>query len=487
MEIQTKYFTENDTDIKAAADILKCGGTVIFPTETVYGLGADALNASAVEKIFIAKGRPSDNPLIVHIADFSLLEKLVLEVPDRAKVLMEHFWPGPLTIIMKKSAAVPDVVTGGMDTVAIRMPEHKTALALLKESMLPVAAPSANRSGLPSPTIFSHVKEDMDGRVDGIFMGGDCRVGVESTVLDLSGTEAVLYRPGEVTKEQLEELIGEVKVVTSAGKDEKPKSPGLKYKHYSPNADVRILHGNIEQIENYINSCCDKNKVGILTFDEFPEFDSRIIKYSLGSKNDANSAAHKLFAGLRKLDEDGAEIIIAPEIPDYGVWLAVRNRLYRAAGEKIIDLSEDIKKVLFVCTGNTCRSPMAEGLFNDIMSKENKAHIGYSSGLFADGSPVSLNSVLAMNKKGIDISKHCSIQVSREMIESADLILTMTSSHKQMINSAFPEFSEKIFTLNEWAGTSGDVTDPYGGTEEEYSNCCDMIEDLIKRGCKNNL
>ena len=488
MDIKTKYLSEREEDLAIAADILRRNGTVIFPTETVYGLGANALSASAVKKIFSAKGRPSDNPLIVHIGNQEILGELVKEVPEKAKLLIEKFWPGPLTLIFQKSDLVPKVVTGGMDTVAVRMPSHPTARRLLEISEIPVAAPSANRSGLPSPTVFPHVKEDMDGRVDAIIMGGDCEVGVESTVLDMSGNVPTLYRPGLITLEQLEEILGTVRVITAAKKGEKPKSPGLKYRHYAPNARVEILQGNLEQVRTYAKSCCDNEKTGMLVFEEFPVFDERLLTVSLGKKKDSKSAAHNLFAGLRELDEMGVTLILAPEIPDIGIWSAVKNRLYRAAGEKVVNLDRKIGNVLFVCTGNTCRSPMAEGLFRDRMEKnKNKNFVVRSAGLFADERPVSGNAKAVMDELGIDISKHYSQQITREMVEEADLILTMTESHANMLLAVFPDVADKICTLAGWAETEGEVQDPYGGTMEDYRNCRNQLEKLIERGCQNNL
>lgn len=482
MDVKTKYFTEKDEELILAAKFLEEGKTVIFPTETVYGLGANALSASSVKKIFLAKGRPSDNPLIVHIGSRDILTYLVKEIPSIAEELMDRFWPGPLTLIFKKSDLVPDDVTGGMDTVGIRMPSHPVAKRLLELCNVPVAAPSANRSGLPSPTVFSHVKEDMDGRVDAMIESGDCQVGVESTVLDISGEVPVLYRPGLVTLEQLEEILGDVKVLTKAKEGETPKSPGLKYRHYAPHAPVEILHGSIEQVESYVNMRCSKEKVGMLVFDEFPTFDKRLQVVSLGSKNDASAAAKNLFAGLRELDKKGVSLILAPEIPDTGVWRAVKNRLYRAAGERVVDL-EKLRTVLFVCTGNTCRSPMAEGLLRE---KGLENILAFSAGIFADGSAASANASSVMKERGIDISKHCSTQISLELVNGASLILAMTQSHKMMILSMFPQMQNKVFTLGEWSGAYEDVQDPYGGTEEEYRSCCRQLEELIERGIRKN-
>ncbi len=481
MDIKTKYLTEQENDLALAADFLAQGKTVIFPTETVYGLGANALSASAVEKIFHAKGRPSDNPLIVHIGTREALDSLVKEVPKQAEELMNRFWPGPLTLIFQKADLVPTTVTGGLNTVAIRMPSHPVAKRLLELCDVPVAAPSANRSGFPSPTFFSHVKEDMDGRVDAMIAGGDCQVGVESTVLDISGEKPILYRPGLVTLEQLEEVLGEVQVLTKAKEGEVPKSPGLKYRHYAPNAQVEVLHGTIGQIEAYVSSCCKREKTGMLVFDEFSSFDSRVKTVSLGSKNDPSAAARNLFAGLRKLDKMGVSLILAPEIPDTGVWRAVRNRLYRAAGEKIIDLDKQ-KNILFVCTGNTCRSPMAEALFS---KKEIKNVTVTSAGLCADGSPASFQACAVMEELGIDLSQHRSRQITDELVNHAEQILTMTQNHRQMLLAAFPFAAEKISTLGNWAGTHEDVQDPYGCSVEVYRRCCEQLNDLIERGIRN--
>ena len=485
--METKYLTEKREDLAIAGEILRSGGTVIFPTETVYGLGANALDASAVRKIFAAKGRPSDNPLIVHIAELSMLPQLVREIPESAQKLIDAFWPGPLTLIFRKSDAIPTVVTGGMDTVAVRMPSQPAAKELLLTAGVPVAAPSANRSGLPSPTAFSHVKADMDGRVDAIIDGGDCRVGVESTVLDVSGTAPVLYRPGGITKEQIEELIGPIQVVTELKEGESPKSPGLKYKHYAPHAPVQILHGDLEQAKQYVKECCDRERVGVLVFDEFPCLDPRAIAFSLGSRNAPDAAAHRLFAGLRGLDDEGVSLILAPEIPELGVWSAVRNRLYRAAAGQVLDLSQKTMHLLLVCTGNTCRSPMAEGLMNALACRSDRPVLVSSAGICAGGAPASPQAVEAMGEKEIDISHHRSRQITGEMIEAADAVLTMTRSHARLLCSAYPQYAGKVMTLAQWAKTDEEVADPYGGTLEDYRRCRDQLACLIQKGWQENL
>lgn len=487
-EKNTLYLTTGERDLQIAAELLRQGGTVIFPTETVYGLGANALDAQAAEKIFAAKGRPADNPLIVHIAERSALEGVAASVPDRAKRLMDAFWPGPLTLILPRAAQVPKAVTGGLDTVAVRMPSQPVARRLLALAGVPVAAPSANLSGKPSPTSFRHVREDMDGRVDAVIDGGDCAVGVESTVLDLTGERPVLFRPGGVTLEQIEAVTGPVDVVTKAAEGESPRSPGLKYKHYAPNAEVRILHGSVEQVRDYAEEQCAKGRTGMLVFDELPDLGGALITRSLGSRTRPEEAAHRLFTVLRELDAEGVSVILAPEIPESGVWRAVRNRLYRAAGERIVDLTQKRgQEILAVCTGNTCRSPMAEGILREMARQAEREIRVSSAGLYADGAPVSAHAAAALAEKGIDISGHRARQLTPDMARSADLILTMTGAHRQMLAAALPDAADKVFTLAQWAGEDGDVLDPFGGSLEQYRACRDQIWELLRKGWEKNL
>ena len=478
--METKLLTTEDKDIRIAADILKNGGNVIFPTETVYGLGADAGNPEAVKNIFKAKGRPSDNPLIVHISSIDMLGDIAEDISECAKALINKYWPGPLTIIFKKRENVPCETTGGLSTVAVRMPSSEDARRLIEASGIPIAAPSANLSGKPSPTSAEHCIADMMGRVDAIIAGENCEVGLESTVVDLSGDIPVMLRPGGVTLENLEEVLGEVETVTSVKEGEAPKSPGLKYKHYAPNAEVVILSGNFEEAERYIKGRAKTKKVGVLVFDEFPQIEG-VQTISLGSIKKPSDAACRLFGALRQMDEYGVDIIFAPEIPKDGMWMAVQNRLYRAAGERIVKLKDAMKKkVLFVCTGNTCRSPMAEAIFNDMAKNEGLVFCAESAGIFADGSSVSENSSEVMKELGVDISGRKSRQATAEMIDEAEYVFALTSSHRDILNAMFGK-TEKITTLAEFVGLSADVPDPYGGNVEEYRKCRNMIEDMIIR------
>ncbi len=316
-----------------AAEILRNGGIVAFPTETVYGLGANAFSPSAVEKIFKAKGRPSDNPLIVHIAEIETVGDLAEEFPEAARRLAEKFWPGPLTIILKRKSVVPDVVTAGLDTVGIRMPYEPLARELIRLAGVPVAAPSANISGRPSPTTAAHTIDDMNGRADAVLCGGDCRVGVESTVLDMSGDVPTVLRPGGITADEIEAVIGTVRSGRGLSENEAPKSPGMKYRHYAPRAQVIILDGGTDEAKRTLKAAADK-KIGVMAFERDAAAFEGLCEsvFCLGSTPE--DAAQRLFFGLRELDKLGVDVIYAPKIPDGDSWAAVRNRLYKAAGSK---------------------------------------------------------------------------------------------------------------------------------------------------------
>ena len=315
-----------------ASDLLRSGQLVAFPTETVYGLGADAMNAEAVLSVFRAKGRPADNPLIVHIYDRAQLADLCT-VPSEAVPLMDAFWPGPLTILFEKFPAVPDVVTAGLPTVAVRMPSHPVAAALLKTCGLPVAAPSANSSGRPSPTLASHVLEDMQGKIPLILDGGPCDVGVESTVLDLCHGAPTILRPGGVTKEMLESVLHTE--VALAG------SILMRYKHYAPKAAVTLVEGDEKAVLARLKDLCGQERSAgrkscVLCFTEHLDALRDCSPHDIGSRVHAEETAHRLFDTLRRLDEEGMESVFSEVVPPEGVGLAVMNRLGRAAAFRII-------------------------------------------------------------------------------------------------------------------------------------------------------
>lgn len=335
-----------DSDIMdKAADTIRKNGTVVFPTETVYGLGANALSGEAVKEIFTAKGRPNDNPLIVHISNMNMLLYLIgSPLRDGAKLLIEKYWPGPLTLIFKKSSKVPNEVTAGLDTVAVRMPDNKIALELIERSGLPIAAPSANISGKPSPTQPEHVIDDLQGKVDMILCGSKSRVGVESTILDLSVDIPVVLRPGGVTVEELEGVLGQVKINRGrVGDSEVPKAPGMKYTHYAPEADMIIVKGELENIKKKIQELVSENagkglKVGVLASDETKSYykDCRVL--SLGSRTKTEVIASNIFGKLREFDKIGVDIIFAEALDEKHMGMAVMNRMKKAAGFNIIEV-----------------------------------------------------------------------------------------------------------------------------------------------------
>jgi len=335
--------------IRIAADFIKKGGLVAFPTETVYGLGADALNSQAVRALFEAKKRPLDNPPIVHVGDVRDVYRLAKEVPLKAEKLMKKFWPGPLTLIFARSEIVPSVTVAGLDTIAVRMPEHDVALALIRESGCCLAAPSANLAGRPSPTTAKHVLDDLKGRIDAVLDAGPTKIGVESTVLDMAVDPPKILRPGGTPYEVLKRILTMVELhpVAVAEKDlavDKVRSPGMKHRHYAPDADVIVVEGELSSVVGKVKELEELyirkgRKVGVLATDETVSYYRADVVKSLGSRSDLRVIAKNLFRLLREFDLEGVEVIIAEGVSTEGLGLAVMNRLRKASGYKIVKAS----------------------------------------------------------------------------------------------------------------------------------------------------
>ena len=351
----------DDGKLMEAAEILRAGGLVAFPTETVYGLGANALNEEAAKKIYAAKGRPSDNPLIAHISKPEELAPLVKEIPEAGRKLMEAYWPGPLTMIFPKSDIVPYGTTGGLDTVAIRMPSDPIANRMIALAGIPIAAPSANTSGRPSPTTAEHVYQDMNGKIEMILDGGAVGIGVESTIVDVSGPVPMLLRPGAITIEMLRETVGQVEIDPAIqgpmAANVKPKAPGMKYRHYAPKAELVLVEEKnpetkevisdrvVEEINRLAKERLDQGqKVGIICTEETRDRYPQGMVRSLGFRSKPETIAHNLFAVLREFDDLGADYIYSESFPKDHLGQAIMNRLTKAAGYHILDVKKEAEK-----------------------------------------------------------------------------------------------------------------------------------------------
>lgn len=352
--MQTLVVTQDENridrqTIMQAGEIIRNGGLVAFPTETVYGLGGDGLNPDSSRKIYAAKGRPSDNPLIIHIYRMEDLQVLVKEIPDNAKKLAEAFWPGPLTMILPKADIVPKETTGGLDTVAVRMPSHKVALAFIEAAGGFVAAPSANLSGKPSPTLAKYVVEDMDGRIDMIIDGGDIAIGLESTIVDLTGEVPMILRPGYITLDMLQDVLGEVKcdpTLLDGDCKERPKAPGMRYRHYAPKGDMLIVDGETDAVVREINRWVADNrkqgfKTGVIATEENADkYEADVVKV-VGGRNEETAIAASLYRILREFDDEEVDAIYSESFATDGIGQAIMNRLLKAAGHKYIQIRED--------------------------------------------------------------------------------------------------------------------------------------------------
>lgn len=345
--VDERISPREDAWLQQAGALLKAGGLVAFPTETVYGLGGDALNPDSSRKIYAAKGRPSDNPLIVHIASMDALEFIVETVTDEAKKVAEAFWPGPLTIILPKSQRVPYETTGGLDTVAVRMPAHPVARKLIEYAGGYVAAPSANTSGKPSPTVAKYVIEDMNGRIDMVIDGGEVGIGLESTIVDLTVSPPQILRPGFITEAMLNEVVGTVdvdKTILSNDSGQAPKAPGMKYRHYAPKGELTIVMGDAKQVTSYVNEQTRLQqaagyRVGVIGSAEvLTDYQADVVK-NVGSREDEESIAKNLYRILREFDDEEVDVIFSEGFESVGMGQAIMNRLLKAAGHKVIHLT----------------------------------------------------------------------------------------------------------------------------------------------------
>lgn len=511
MDTEVVRITELENEYEAiekAAGIIRSGGLVAFPTETVYGLGGNGLSSLASSKIYEAKGRPSDNPLILHVSSMDMVYPLVENIPEIAEKLMNTFWPGPMTIIMKKSSLVPNETTGGLDTVAVRMPGHPTALALIEAAGLPIAAPSANKSGRPSPTCAQHVYEDLNGRIDMILDGGDVGIGIESTIIDVTGDIPTILRPGFVNMEMIKELLGEVEVdrasVSAMKPGEHPKAPGMKYRHYAPKAMLSVVRGKPKCVADKINELVrtaefEGKKAGIICTAETINLYPRGIKKCIGARASEKQIAHNLYKLLREFDSTDVEVIYSEAFDGGSFGQAIMNRLLKAAGHQVIEAAEkpeeafiyegsenqredfsigESHRVIFVCSDNTCASNMAETIFKSIVG-ERRISVCSRGMVVLFPEPVNPKAVAVLKARNLDMEKTESEALSFKDMEGHPLILTMTESQKNTLLENYPGAAD-IFTLREFVGSSGDISLPAGGSLADYGAFYEHMDLLTK-------
>lgn len=489
MKTVIRKIDENNIDmhvIREAGDILKRGGLVAFPTETVYGLGADALDEEAAKRTYAAKGRPSDNPLIVHIADLADLEKIAVHVPWNVERLAYYFWPGPLTMIFQKSSAVPYGTTGGLDTVAVRMPSNPVAKELIRAAGGFVSAPSANTSGRPSPTCAEHVKEDLDGKIDMILDGGSVEIGLESTILDMTVEPPMILRPGAITADMLEEVIGTVSIdetLLGSESNQPPKAPGMKYRHYAPKAKLTIVEGNIREevlaIRQLAYAAVHAGKrAGIIATEEtLPYYTTGIVK-NVGSREHEETIARNLYAVLRDFDAENVDEIYSESFALHGIGKAVMNRLEKAAGHTWVSAAAVVKKqqfrrIIFVCSSDTCRGPMAAEMLRH--KKLLQEYVIDSRGmvvLFPE--PANQKAEALMKSAGMTLEGHTAVAFSEDDIAEDILVLTMEESEKLKLKDLYGE-ENHIYTLSEFVGDEDGTPDPYGQPLSAYGECMEKL------------
>ena len=495
METKIRKIDKNQIDekvIEEAGALLREGKLVAFPTETVYGLGADALQEEAARKTYEAKGRPSDNPLIVHIADYEQLKKIAVNIPPETDILAAHFWPGPLTMIFEKSALVPYGTTGGLDTVAVRMPVDLVAQALIRAAGGFVSAPSANTSGRPSPTTARHVEEDLSGKIDMILDGGTVDIGLESTILDMTVSPPMILRPGAITAEMFEKVIGQVdvdKTLLSEESTQAPKAPGMKYRHYAPKAKLIMVEGDLREeilaIRQISYEADRKGKpIGIIaTSETLPFYNHGIVK-NIGTRENEKTIARNLYSILREFDEENVDTIYSESFAVQGIGSAIMNRLEKAAGHLRIPASEIVKlqkyrRVTFVSGTDSARGPMAAELLRHCDLKQE--YVINSRGivvLFPE--PANQKAEAIMKSAWMTLADHSSLQFDDEDIKEDTLVLTIDESQKEKILSEYGS-RDNVFTLNEFIGDDTAIPDPYGKPLTAYGECLEVLDKLIKK------
>lgn len=495
MKTIVKKVDKNQIDeevIQEAGEILKNGGLVAFPTETVYGLGANALDEEAAKKTYAAKGRPSDNPLIVHIADVQALEEIAANIPPETEELAFHFWPGPLTMIFEKNEIIPYGTTGGLETVAVRMPSDLVARELILAAGGFVSAPSANTSGRPSPTAAQHVYKDLEGKIDMILDGGSVEIGLESTILDMTVSPPMILRPGAITADMLEAVIGPVSVdetILGSESTKAPKAPGMKYRHYAPKARMFIVEGTLREevlaIRQLAYAARRKNKkVGIIATNETAMLYTHGVVKNIGARDNEKSIARNLYAVLREFDDEDVEEIYSESFASQGIGNAIMNRLEKAAGHlrlpaAAIAKQQKYRRIVFLSNTDTSRGPMAAELLRN-QDLEQEYAIASRGLVVLFPEPANQKAEAIMKSWQMSLEGYSSVAFSAEDLQEDTLILTMDENQKWKVVSEFVNI-KNVYTLNEFTEDNTEIPNPYGQPLTAYGECYEIIALLIKK------